>query len=201
MKVKKWVTQDFPMVEESATVRECLHRMRQYQTNECIVKDREGHFRGVVNKEDLLDLDLDSSVFNKVSLPNFFVHEEDNITHALLLFLEHQEPYLPVVDEEMRLKGAVSLHDFLEALIEALAMDVPGIRFSVLLEDKPGELRKVVDALALSNINILSVITTRSGDGKREVLIKVDAVDEGTLIKLFESLGIKIESIEKEEGF
>ncbi|AAD35973.1 hypothetical protein THMA_0914 [Thermotoga maritima MSB8] len=201
MKVKKWVTQDFPMVEESATVRECLHRMRQYQTNECIVKDREGHFRGVVNKEDLLDLDLDSSVFNKVSLPDFFVHEEDNITHALLLFLEHQEPYLPVVDEEMRLKGAVSLHDFLEALIEALAMDVPGIRFSVLLEDKPGELRKVVDALALSNINILSVITTRSGDGKREVLIKVDAVDEGTLIKLFESLGIKIESIEKEEGF
>ncbi|ABQ46064.1 CBS domain containing protein [Thermotoga petrophila RKU-1] len=201
MKVKKWVTQDFPMVEESATVRECLHRMRQYQTNECIVKDREGHFRGVVNKEDLLDLDLDSSVFNKVSLPDFFVHEEDNITHALLLFLEHQEPYLPVVDEEMRLKGAVSLHDFLEALIEALAMDVPGIRFSVLLEDKPGELRKVVDALALSNINILSVITTRSQDGKREVLIKVDAVDEGTLIKLFESLGIKIESIEKEEGF
>ncbi|WP_255327264.1 MULTISPECIES: ACT domain-containing protein [unclassified Thermotoga] len=80
-------------------------------------------------------------------------------------------------------------------------MDVPGIRFSVLLEDKPGELRKVVDALALSNINILSVITTRSQDGKREVLIKVDAVDEGTLIKLFESLGIKIESIEKEEGF
>lgn len=201
MKVKKWVTQDFPMVEESATVRECLHRMRQYQTNECIVTDREGYFRGVVNKEDLLDLDLDSSVFNKVSLPDFFVHEEDNITHALLLFLEHQEPYLPVVDEEMRLKGAVSLHDFLEALIEALAMDVPGIRFSVLLEDKPGELRKVVDALALSNINILSVITTRSQDGKREVLIKVDAVDEGTLIKLFESLGIKIESIEKEEGF
>ncbi|HAA82176.1 MAG TPA: hypothetical protein DCE06_02435, partial [Thermotoga naphthophila] len=99
------------------------------------------------------------------------------------------------------LKGAVSLHDFLEALIEALAMDVPGIRFSVLLKDKPGELRKVVDALALSNINILSVITTRSQDGKREVLIKVDAVDEGTLIKLFESLGIKIESIEKEEGF
>jgi len=200
MKVKKWVTQDFPMVEESSTVRECLHRMRQYQTNECIVTDREGYFRGVVNKEDLLDLDLDSSVFNKVSLPDFF-HEEDNITHALLLFLEHQEPYLPVVDEEMRLKGAVSLHDFLEALIEALAMDVPGIRFSVLLEDKPGELRKVVDALALSNINILSVITTRSQDGKREVLIKVDAVDEGTLIKLFESLGIKIESIEKEEGF
>ncbi|PLV58371.1 CBS domain-containing protein [Thermotoga sp. KOL6] len=201
MKIKRWSVQDFPVVKDSATVKETLHKMRQYQTNECIVIDDEGYFKGVVNKEDLIDMDLSLSISEKASLPDFFVHEDDNITHALLLFLEHQEPYLPVVDENLKVVGAVSLHDFLEALIEALAIDVPGIRFSVILEDKPGELKKIVDLLSRGNINILSILTAREVDGRREVFIKVDTENEKLLADLFDTIGLKIENLEKEEGF
>ncbi|AJG39890.1 hypothetical protein TRQ7_00175 [Thermotoga sp. RQ7] len=201
MNIKKWITHDFPVVEETATVGECLRKMRQYQTNECVVKDSEGHLKGVVNREDLIDLEMDSPISDRISLPEFFIHENDSITHALLLFLEHQEPYLPVVDEELRVVGAVSLHDFLEALVEALAMDVPGIRFSVTLEDRPGELKKLVDALSSGKINILSILTARELDGKREVVVKVDTEDEKLLRDLLRMVGIEVESMEKEEGF
>ena len=201
MNIKKWITHDFPVVEEMASVGECLHRMRQYQTSECVVKDSEGHLKGVVNKEELIDLEMDSPISVKISLPEFFIHENDSITHALLLFLEHQEPYLPVVDEDLKVVGAVSLHDFLEALIETLAMDVPGIRFSVILEDKPGELKKVVDALFNSKINILSILTAREVDGRREVFVKVDTEDEKLLRELLKVVGVEIESMEREEGF
>ena len=201
MNIKKWDTHDFPVVEETATVGECLHRMEQYQTSECVVKDSEGHLKGVVNKEELIDLEMDSPISVRISLPEFFIHENDSITHALLLFLEHQEPYLPVVDEDLKVVGAVSLHDFLEALMETLAMDVPGIRFSVILEDKPGELKKVVDALFNSKINILSILTAREVDGRREVFVKVDTEDEKLLRELLKVVGVEIESMEREEGF
>ena len=201
MEIRRWITKDFPVVTKGALVREVLNKMRMFSVDSCLVVDEGGHFMGIVHKNDLSSLDLEEPVDSVVFLPDFYVHESEEIIHALLFFLENQEPYLPVIDDEMKLKGVVSLHDFLEAMVEALAMDSPGIRIHLSLEDRPGALKRVVDVLAENSLNILSVITLRRRDKERDVVIKVDARDKNTIEELLKSYGIRYEKLIEEEGF
>jgi len=198
--VKHWMNTDFPLISVKATVHEALNQMRKYRTDYCVTVDEEGKFTGFVYKNSIANVNFESKVEDYVVFPDFFTYEDSYIEEAALTFRESQERCLAVVDLDMKVKGVITLTEVLEAFVAITAMDEPGIRILLLLQDKPGELKKVLDVFALNNINVLAVNTIKR-DGSRSVSIKLDANEPKQIERLLKEHGIQFLKIVKEEGF
>ncbi|AJC73770.1 signal transduction protein [Pseudothermotoga hypogea DSM 11164 = NBRC 106472] len=200
MFVKNWMNTDFPLISVRSTVQEALSQMRKYKTDYCVTVDEEGKFTGFVYKNNIANAELESKVEDYVVFPDFFTHEDSYIEEAALTFRESQERCLAVVDFDMKVTGVITLTEVLEAFVAITAMDEPGVRVLLELEDRPGELKKVFDVFALNSINVLAVNTVKR-DGSRSVSVKLDAHEPKQIERLLKEHGIQFLKIAKEEGF
>ena len=83
------------------------------------------------------------------------------IQDALLMIQDAKVGALPVVDEEGILKGIISVRDLLRAFINVLGIGEPGTLLCILVEEKVGQLKKIVDAITEENISFGSVLVAR----------------------------------------
>ncbi len=201
MRVENWMTKSAPIVRSGSKVSDALKAMELYKVRELVVVDDSGTFLGIVNKEDVFNKDPDSKVDDFLTFQELFVHPRDPIEGAILGFMESNEDFIPVVDEEMKVVGVITLQDVLESMIEITAMDEPGCRVSMVLEDVPGSLKRVVDVLAENSVNILSILTYREDEGRRRVVMRLDVKDKEEIERIFKTYGIDYDSITEEEGF
>ncbi len=201
MRIKNWMTKSAPIIEKNSTVGDTMKVMDTYGFSEVVVARSDGSFVGVVNKRSIFGKPADNVIDSCVVTPELYVHPDDHIETALLAFMEHHGDFIPVVDEDLKVVGIVTLQDILESMIEITAMDEPGTRISILLSDVPGSLRKIVDALAENKINILSLLTFKESEGKRRVVIRVDMKDSEVVASLLRDYGIDYDEVVEEEGF
>ena len=83
------------------------------------------------------------------------------IQDALLMIQKLNVGALPVVDEKGKLTGILSVRDLLRAFINVLGIGEPGTLLCVLVEEKVGQLKKIVDAVTEENISLGSVLVAR----------------------------------------
>jgi acetoin utilization protein AcuB len=83
------------------------------------------------------------------------------IQDALLMIQDAKVGALPVVDEESRLTGIISVRDLLRAFINVLGIGEPGTLLCIIVEEKVGQLKKIVDAITEENISFGSVLVAR----------------------------------------
>jgi acetoin utilization protein AcuB len=69
-----------------------------------------------------------------------------------------------VVDHDGRLKGIISVRDLLRAFINVLGIEEPGTLLGILVEEKVGQLKKIVDAITEENISFGSILVQRHWD-------------------------------------
>ena len=92
------------------------------------------------------------------------------IQDALLLIQKEKVGAFPVVDDGGKLKGILSVRDLLRAFINVLGIGQPGTLVGVEVEEKVGQLKKIVDAITEENISFGSVLVAQTWDeGKRAV--------------------------------
>ena len=80
---------------------------------------------------------------------------------ALLMIQDARVGALPVVDENGILSGIISVRDLLRAFINVLGIGEPGSLLCILVEEKVGQLKKIVDAITEENISFGSVLVAR----------------------------------------
>jgi len=83
------------------------------------------------------------------------------IQDALLLIQELKVGALPVVDSEGLLKGIISVRDLLRTFINVLGFGEPGTLLCILVEEKVGQLKKIVDAITEEGISFGSILVAR----------------------------------------
>ena len=94
------------------------------------------------------------------------------IQDALLLIQNSRVGALTVVDDDHKLKGIISVRDLLRAFINVLGIGEPSALLCILVEEKIGQLKKIVDAITEENISFGSVLVARYWDkNKRAVFI------------------------------
>lgn len=89
---------------------------------------------------------------------------------ALLVMHHKKVGAFPVVDEEGRLVGIISTRDILKAFINVLNIEEPGTLLCVVVEEKPGQLKRVVDIIAGENISLGSILVARYWDDEHRAL-------------------------------
>jgi len=91
----------------------------------------------------------------------FTISPAYTIQDALLMIQNSKVGALPVVDEEGRLRGILSVRDLLRAFINVLGIGQPGTLLCILVEEKLGQLKKIVDAITEMGVGFGSVLVAR----------------------------------------
>ena len=92
------------------------------------------------------------------------------IQDALLMIQNSKVGALPVVEEDGRLSGILSVRDLLRAFINVLGIGEPGTLLCILVEEKVGQLKKIVDAVTEENISFGSVLVARYWDENKRAV-------------------------------
>ena len=83
------------------------------------------------------------------------------IEDAILLMQKKRIGAFPVVDEKGRLRGIISIRDLMDAFINVLGIGEPGTLLCILVEEKIGQMKKIVDAITEENIAFGSILVAR----------------------------------------
>ena len=89
------------------------------------------------------------------------ISPHDTIEDALLQIQKMRVGAFPVVDDDGYLKGIISVRDLLRAFINVLGIEEPGTLLGILVEEKVGQLKKIVDAITEENISFGSILVSR----------------------------------------
>jgi acetoin utilization protein AcuB len=92
------------------------------------------------------------------------------VEDALLLMERHKVGAFPVADENGRLRGIISVRDLMRAFVTVLGLRTPGVLIGIVVEDKLGQMKRIVDAISELGISFGSIVVARVWEeGKRAV--------------------------------
>lgn len=92
------------------------------------------------------------------------------IQDTLLVMQKKKVGALPVIDDEGYLKGLLATRDLLSAFVNVLNIDEPGALLCIIVDDQPGQMKKIVDVIAEEKITMGSVLVARNWDKKKRAI-------------------------------
>lgn len=117
----------------------------------------------------------------------------DTIEDALLLIQRTKVGAIPVVDDKNRLQGIVSVRDLLRAFINVLGIGQPGTLLCILVEEKVGQMKRIVDAITEANVSFGSILVARYWDkNKRAVFPYLLTNQVGPIKRKLRGLGFEL---------
>jgi acetoin utilization protein AcuB len=135
----------------------------------------------------------DLKVKDIMSKDPFTISPLNTIEDALLLVQEKRVGAFPVVDEQGKLKGILSVRDLLRTFTNVLGFGEPGTLLCLLVEEKVGQLKKIVDVITEEKISFGSVLVARYWEeGKRAVFPYLLTQNVAPVKRKLEKLGYKL---------
>ncbi|PQP35526.1 CBS domain-containing protein [Desulfobacteraceae bacterium SEEP-SAG9] len=187
MFISKSMTAKVITIDKEADIFEARDKMEKNRIRHLPVVEADDRLIGIVSDRDIrsawpydfsLDFDRDEEKKRLSELKIKDIMTKDPVTvslsytleDAVLLIQQKRVGAFPVVDDQGRLKGIVSIRDLLRAFINVLGIEEPGTLLCILVEEKIGQMKKIVDVITEEKISFGSILVTRYWDkGKRAV--------------------------------
>lgn len=178
MFVSRSMTRKVMTIGRDADIFEAQEKMARNRIRHLPVVDEDDHLVGIVTDRDIRSA-LPYSLFkdpqdknghdkiaaltiNDIMTPNpFSISPMDTIQDTLLLIQKKRVGAFPVVDDSGKLTGIISVRDLLRAFINVLGIGEPGTLICILVEEKIGQLKKIVDIITAENVSFGSVLVAR----------------------------------------
>lgn len=121
------------------------------------------------------------------------ISPKHTLQDAILLIEQKKVGALPVVDDDHKLLGILSVRDLLRAFINVLGIGEPGTLLCILVEERVGQLKKIVDIIAEENISCGSVLVARYWEeDKRAVFVYLLSQNVTRVKQRFEEIGFAL---------
>jgi len=210
MFVSKSMTQKVITIDKDEDLFCAQEKMKTNGIRHLPVVDASGILLGIVTDRDIRSAmpsdalsDIDSSEVkagmatlkakNIMTETPVTISPAHTIQDAMLLIQKTRVGALPVVDETGRLKGIISIRDLVRAFTNVLGIGEPGTLLCILVEEKVGQLKKIVDAITEENISFGSILVARYWDqGKRAVFPYLLTQNIGQVKRKLEALGFEL---------
>lgn len=197
-------------IDKDASVFEAQKKMTTHQIRHLPVVDADNHLIGIVTDRDIrsalpYDLIKESGTsperekaahlrVQDVMTPNpISISPTYTIQDALLMIQKERVGAFPVVDEEGKLCGILSVRDLLRAFTHVLGIGQPGTLLGIEVEEKVGQLKKIVDAITAENISFGSVLVSQTWEaGKRAVFPYLLTNNVARVKKKLSAMGYKL---------
>lgn len=188
MFVEKSMTRQVVTIDRETSVLEAKERMAQHGIRHLPVVDAENILIGIVTDRDVRtalpsplyaeDTDINKARERAARLKVKDIMTQNLVTispsntleDALLLMQKVPVGAFPVVDRQGKLLGILSIRDLMRAFINVLGIEEPGTLLGILVEDKLGQMKRIVDAISEERIPFGSILVARYWEeGKRAV--------------------------------
>ena len=178
MFVSRSMTSKVITIQAHDTILEAQKQMATNQIRHLPVIDADDHLIGVVTDRDVRSVlpydcykDPDCSEAKEktaglkidqiMTKDPITISPSDTIQDTLLLIQKERVGAFPVVDSDGRLTGIISVRDLLRAFTNVLGIGEPGTLLCILVEEKVGQLKKIVDAITEEGISFGSILVAR----------------------------------------
>jgi len=210
MFVSRSMTRKVITVDQEATIFDAQELLAKNKIRHLPIIDKDRRLIGIITDRDIRSALPYNSLIKRYSeeekerVSKFKVKDimtKDPITisptytiqDALLMIQNSNVGALPVVDDDHKLKGIISVRDLLRAFINVLGIGEPGTLLCILVEEKVGQLKKIVDAITAENISFGSVLVARYWDeNKRAVFTYLLTQNVAHVKKKLKNLGFTL---------
>jgi acetoin utilization protein AcuB len=208
MLVGERMTRNPVTITEDTSIDDALHLMRERKVRRLPILDKAGHLAGIVSDKDLLHaapspastlsvyemhyLLAKLTVKKVMSSPVITVSPDMPLEDAARIMADNKIGGLPVLDGG-KLVGIITETDIFKILLELMGGRTSGLRVTVSLPDRKGNLAKLTQALADRGANIISLVTyggTTADDSL--ITIKINGVEETAVREALNQPGVKV---------
>ena len=181
MFVSRSMTRRVITIDQEARISEAQEKMSSHLIRHLPVVDTNNRLVGIVTDRDIRsalpypglqsqDAAVEWSKIAELRIKDIMsdnpktISPSDTIQDALLLIQNLRVGALPVVDDDGKLTGILSVRDLLRAFINVLGIGEPGSLLCILVEEQIGQLKKIIDAITEENISFGSILVARYWD-------------------------------------
>jgi acetoin utilization protein AcuB len=172
-------------VDQEATIFDAQELLAKNKIRHLPIIDKDRRLIGIITDRDirsalpyksLIENGSEKEIVSKFKVKDIMTKDPISISptytiqDALLLIQNSKVGALPVVDDDLKLKGIISVRDLLRAFINVLGIGEPGTLLCILVEEKVGQLKKIVDAITEENISFGSVLVARYWDENKRAV-------------------------------
>jgi acetoin utilization protein AcuB len=189
-------------------ITEALRAMRQGGVRRMPVLDEEGKLVGIVSEKDLLYASPSPATSLTVSEMHYLLSHllvsalmttevitvvpDTPVEEAARIMADHKIGGLPVMEGD-RLVGIITETDVFTVLLEMFGAREKGLRLTLQIPERKGEIARISLAIAQLGGNILALGTFWGDDPTTAVVtIKVEDVPVDTLLTAMRNLGLEI---------
>lgn len=211
MLVKERMTRQPIVATPDLPVPEALNLMRQEHIRRLPVVDKGGRLVGIVSDRDLLHASPSPAtslsvweityLLGKITVRDVMtkkvitVTEDTPLEDAARIMADSKIGGLPVV-REGSLVGIITETDLFKLFLELLGARERGVRVTVLVPNRPGEMAKVTRAIADCGGNITAMAGfTGTDPSNRRVLVKANGVSRDDLVAALGPVVTEIEDV------
>ncbi len=200
MFVSKSMTSKVLTADKEDSIFTAQERMKSAHIRHLPVVDDEGCLIGIVTDRDLRSAmpyryfkdtcdEAERAKLTKMRIKDIMstnpitLNPTHTIQDALLMVQEHKVGAFPVVDEANKLKGILSVRDLLRAFVNVLGIGQPGTLMGVIVEEKVGQLKLIVDAITEEGISLGSILVARYWDEDKRAVFPYLLTNNVTRVK------------------
>jgi acetoin utilization protein AcuB len=187
MLIRQHMTRPVITVEETASVLQAKLKMSTHEFRHLPVVDFEQRLIGIVTDRDIrsaLPFRLNRSMvaeeevkrFGHITIADIMTRDpytlsaQDTLQDALLLFQKIRVGAFPVIEKDGKVVGIISERDLLGAFIGVLGIGEPGTLIGILIDDRKGQIKGIVDMITGEGIAFGSILVARHwGEGRQAV--------------------------------
>jgi len=184
-------------LKTSDTGKTALSWMEDYKLSHLpIVNDKE--FLGLISEIDIYELNnFDEPLGNHtLSLINPYVYKYQHIFDVLKLANALGLTLIPVLDDQNRFIGSITLQTLLSKTAEILSLDNPGGLIVLKMSINDYSLTEIANIVESNNVKILSVtVNSQPESTEIEVVIKLNTIEFNSVIQTFERYNYSVNAI------
>ena len=205
MLVKEWMATKPIVVDENTSIMKATQIMKENNIRRIPVV-RDGQLIGIISDRDIkeaapskatsLDVHELYYLLSEIKIKDIMtpdpitLKEDDSVEKAAVIMLENRISGMPVVDSEHHVVGIITETDVFKVMVSITGAYRSPIQLAFDIEDSPGSLNKLLNAIREQGGRIVSVLTSHEHmpEGRREIYIRLKDIPDKELERLVNSL-------------
>ena len=211
MLVKNVMTKNPVTILPESSITEAKALMNKKNIGKLPVVDKDNKLVGILTKKDLakaapseattLDMFEIGYLLSKITVEKVMskkvitVPDTEVVENAARAMVDNEIGCVPVMSGDL-VVGIITESDLFELFTDMFGAREEGLRFILTMDDKPGQVAKLVDEIAKADGNLVSLVTRELKEaGKRRLTVKVAGLKQEKLKSILETLNLTADDI------
>jgi len=196
MQAKDIISDIVPALKTTDTGIRALNWMEIFRVSHLpIVNNKE--FLGLISDADIYDLNMAEETIgnHSLSLIKPYVSEEQHIFEVMEMASRHKLTVIPVLDENKKYRGLITIMDLIHFFAELSAFKNPGGIIVLNLHVNDYSLSEISQIVESNDAKILSLYITQPNNSmKLDLTLKINKSDISSIVQTFERYDYKIKA-------